>query len=103
MANPLWKVGMKSPNAAGRAKNSCRTAAGMCERFVKRHYTAYKLGKLLNTLSDKEKLNLYVELLPYTVPRKQAETITSEEVDKLYSMIENSVKNNTDANRQAVS
>lgn len=99
MSNPLWILGGKSPNPGGRPKsvNSVRTVAGMCERFIKRNFTPNKLQKLFDTLTETQKLELYTTLLPYCVAKKQADTISTEEIDRLYDLLKQAANNEVKA------
>jgi hypothetical protein len=87
MANPLWKVGQPSANPTGRPKHSVRTVKGMVERFIKRNITPNKLQVMFNALSEKDKLNMLTELLPYVAPKQTGETINAEDVDRLYDKV----------------
>lgn len=95
VGNPMWVAGGKSPNPGGKSPNrhSVRTVAGMCERFIKRNFTPNKLQALFDTLKATEKLELYTTLLPYCVAKKQADTISNEEIDRLYDLLKQAANN----------
>ena len=96
--NPLFKIGAANPyEGAGRPKHSVRTVKGMVERFIKRNITPNKLQKMFNALTEKDKLNMLLELLPYTAPKQTTTGLSGEDVDQLYNRlmeaIEKSSKN----------
>lgn len=93
MANPLWKVGMKAVNPAGRPKHSVRTVKGMVERFVLRNITPNKLQKMFNVLNEKEKLNMLTELLPYVAAKQSSiDGMSASDVDKVYEDLMNAIE-----------
>jgi lipopolysaccharide biosynthesis regulator YciM len=92
MGNPMWVAGGKSANPTGRPKASVRTIKGMVERFVRRNITPNKLQKMYATLSVKEQMEMLMHLLPYAIAKQSPEGISSEEVDRLYHMVEEALK-----------
>ncbi len=96
MANPLWKAGMESANKAGRPKHSVKTVKGLVERFVLRNITPNKLQKMFNSLTEKDKLNMLTELLPYVAP-KQASTdgLSASDIDTMYDKLMQAIENKT--------
>jgi hypothetical protein len=66
MANPNWGSGIVSPNPEGRRKTrySARLVKGMVENFLKRNITPRKLQQMFNALSEKDKLQMLMKLLP---------------------------------------
>ena len=97
--NPMWIAGGKSPNAEGGKRHSVRTVAGMCERFIKRNFSPTKLQKLFDTLTATQKLELYTTLLPYCVAKKQADTISTDEIDRLYDLLKQAANNEAKASK----
>ncbi len=95
MANPLWKAGNPSANPAGRPKHSVRTVKGMVERFVKRNITPNKLQKMFDALSEKERLNMLTELLPYVASKMgSCDSLSAADVDSLYSNLMAEIEKN---------
>lgn len=94
MANPMWIAGGKSPNPGGRGKmkNSARTVKGMVERFIKRNITPRKLQALYDGLTALQKLDLLSQLLPYILPKVQAESMSDAEIDLFYQKLEQTIK-----------
>lgn len=94
MANPLWIPGGKSPNPEGRRKmkHSATTVKGMVERFVKRNMTPNKLQTLYNSLTAVQKVDLLSQLLPYILPKMQAESMSDAEIDLFYQKLEQTIK-----------
>ena len=92
----MWAVGMESANPKGRPGNrqSSRTVRGMVERFVKRNISPNRLAKIFNQLSPKEQADMLLQLLPFTIGRKAADSISEEEASKLYEMLETKTKLN---------
>lgn len=98
MANPLWKVGMKSANPAGRPKDSVRTPKGMLERFLLKALKPSELKRLYERLPDKEKASFIVQTLPYIMPRQSSvDGMSAQDVDKIYSEIMATLNNHSDA------
>lgn len=101
MANPNWKKGTVSPNPAGRGKmkHSARTVKGMVERFIKRNISPNKLQLMFDGLkTDKDKLQVLTELMPYVVAKQSSlqiesrfEEMTDADLDKLYSKVIGSI------------
>lgn len=104
MANPMWIVGGKSPNPGGRPKivSSVRTIKGMVERFVKKNITPNRLQKMFNGLKESQQLEMLLQLLPYVIPRVQADRLTNEEIEQLYSRLEEKIKSNVETKAKAV-
>ena len=92
MGNPLWKAGMESANPAGRPKNvnSVRTVKGMVERFVKRNISPVKLQGMFNSLKEAQRLEMLLQLLPYVLPKVQADSLSEAEITALYEKLEKS-------------
>ncbi len=95
MANPLWKAGMSPVNPLGRPKSSVRTVKGMVERFIKRNITPNKLQRMFNVLSEKEKLNMLTELMPYVAAKQSSvDGLSSADVDQLYEQLMKAIEEN---------
>src|SRR5688572_7700892 len=94
MANQMWIAGGTSPNPSGRPKNinSVRTVKGMIERFVKKNITPNKMQVMYDCLKENQKLEMLMQLLPYVLAKPQADTLTTHEIDELYSKLEQTVK-----------
>jgi hypothetical protein len=92
MANPLFVAGMKSPNPAGRPKQSVRTVAGMLQAFITRNVTPQALKKLFGLLSPKEQAEFLLACFPYIMPKKQAEGLTAADIDEAYDKLMNAIK-----------
>jgi hypothetical protein len=88
-------VAGKSGNPEGRPRNrySAKTIKGLTERWLKKQMTPGKLTKIFDQLSAKDKAELIVSLIPFCAPRMTDSGISKEEVDKLYDMVEQSLKN----------
>lgn len=98
MANPLWKAGMAPVNPAGRPKRSVTTVKGMVERFVIRNITPNKLQKMFNVLSEKDKLNMLTELLPYVAAKQSSvDGMSNADVDRLYNDLMAAIENQQNA------
>ncbi len=98
MANPLWKVGMKSVNPTGRPKASFRSVKGLVERFVIRNITPNKLQKMYDTLNEKDKLNMLTELLPYVAAKQSSvDGLSASDVDKLHDELIKAIQSNDKA------
>ena len=92
MANPLFIAGMKSPNPAGRPKQSVRTVAGMLQAFITRNVTPQALKKLFSKLSPKEQADFLLQCFPYIMPKKQAEGLTAEDINAAYDRLMDAAK-----------
>lgn len=98
MANPLWKVGMKSANPGGRPKDSIRTPKGMLERFLLKALKPSELKGLYERLPDREKASFIVQTLPYIMPRQSSvDGMSAQDVDKIYSEIMQTLNSNGNA------
>ncbi len=89
MSKKLWVVG-QSGNESGRPQGtrySVLTTRGRIERFLCKNLTARATQALYNSLSPKDQYSFIVELLPYVMPKEQATSLTSADVDKLYNEI----------------
>ncbi len=86
-------VAGKTGNPAGRPKNSVRSIKGMVERFVKRNITPNRLQKMYASLSAKDQIEMLLQLLPYTIAKQSPEGLSNEEIDRLYQMVEDALKN----------
>ena len=102
MGNPLWVAGMKSPNPEGGKRHSVRTPKGMIQAFIKRHISPQKFGKLYNTLTESEKINVLLKLLPYVVAPAQAESLSPEETQELYERLETKLKNDVSSAQKVI-
>jgi len=92
MGNPNWQKGGISPNPEGRRKTkySSRTIKGKIENFLKRNVTVNRLQKMYDGLSEKEKFQFVLELLPYCMPKQQAiqfEKLNDDDLDRLYNSV----------------
>lgn len=87
-------VAGKSGNPEGRPRNrySAKTIKGLTERWLKKQLTANKLNSIFDKLSAKDKADFLVSLVPFCTPRMTDNGISKEEVDKLYSMVEDALK-----------
>jgi len=84
--NPTGRPKLRVVGAGSeRMRHSSRTVKGALERFIKRNYTARKLQQLFDAMSEKQRLELYQTALPYLMPRPQADAITPEEAEQLYT------------------
>ena len=90
-------VAGQSGNPSGRPKHSVRTVRGMVERFVKRNITPTRLTKIFNQLSAKDQAELLLQLLPYSLAKVSPEAISQEEIEQLYSKLEQRVKDHAKA------
>ena len=100
--NPYWQKGCESPNPQGRKvknRHSVRTVKGMVERFVKKNITPNKLQKMFDALkSDKEKLDMLLELLPYCIAKQtplQLDKLSDDDLNQLYEQVMANFKNNS--------
>lgn len=82
-------VAGKSGNPSGRPKHSVKTVRGMVERFIKRNMTPTKLQRMFATLSEKDRLEMLMQLLPYALAKQSPDSLTKEEIDRLYESIKN--------------
>lgn len=87
-------VAGKSGNESGRPKASARTVKGMVERFVKRNISPNKLSKIFEKLTEGQKADLLLQLLPYVIPKVPSDGINQEEFEVLRTMLEQSLKQN---------
>lgn len=92
MANPLWKAGV-SGNPAGRMKGSVRTVKGMVERFVKKNITPNRMQIMYDQLTSTQKLEMLMQLLPYVMPKAQADSLSQAEIDAIYQKLEKQITN----------
>lgn len=98
----MWIAGGKSPNPEGarlRNKHSSRTVKGMVERFVKKNITPNKLQVMYETLKEQQRLEMLLQLLPYVMPKAQAESLTDDELATLYERLENKLSNDVQAKK----
>lgn len=97
MANPKWILGGKSPNPEGsrlRKKHSSRTVKGMVERFVKKNITPNKLQRMYDKLTENQRLEMLLQLLPYTIAKVQPDSISKDEVEEIFERIEQKINEN---------
>lgn len=99
MANPLWKAGQTSPNPTGRPRGSVRTIKGMVQRFVSKNITPNRLQVMYDKLTENQKLEMLMQLLPYVIPKQQPDSLTSAEIDELYQKLEQTVRDATAAKK----
>jgi hypothetical protein len=85
-------VAGKSGNVNGRPKHSVRSVKGMVERFVTRNITPTKLQRMFNGLTVHQQIDMLLQLLPYAVAKQSAETLSKEEIERLYQMVEDKMK-----------
>lgn len=95
MGNPLWVPGGKSPNPEGGRRRSIRTPKSMIQAFIKRHISPRELKKLYDKLTEKEKMNALLELLPYVIAKQQPDSLSSAEIDELYEKLQKTVADAT--------
>src|SRR5687768_10287980 len=93
MANPLWIPGSKSANPTGRPKSSVRSVRGMVERFVRRNITPNKLQKMFNSLTSTQQIEMLLQLLPYAIAKQSPEGLNEQQIDELYSKLEQFMSN----------
>ncbi len=79
VANPL--------GAKLRYKHSGRTIKGQLERFAIRNFSPRKLQVLFDSLTARQKVEMFLSVLPFLLPRPQADNLTKEELDRLYQML----------------
>lgn len=89
--NPNWVKGV-SPNPEGRRamKHSALTIKGKVERFLNKNISPNKLQKMFNALSEKERLQMILELLPYAASKQPAmsfDRLSDNDLDTLYSRV----------------
>jgi len=113
-ANPNWKTGMTALNPTGKGgfvkgdnsrqkmKHSVTTVQGMYERWFRRYYSPVKLTRMLNGQKDDFKLEFAKMFAPFVLPRKTAEGISTEEREKLESMLQEAIKSNSYEGKKAV-
>ncbi len=97
MANPLWIPGSPSANPSGRPKHSIRTVKGMVSNFILRNISPCKLQRMFNALTEKDRLEMLLQLMPYVAPKMAADSISSADVDLLYSRVMEAINNTTNA------
>ena len=85
-------VAGKSGNEQGRPRSSVRSVKGMVERFVRRNITPTKLSKIFEKLTESQKADFLLQLLPYTIAKQSPEGINQEEIDRLYNMVQDALK-----------
>ena len=95
MANPGLIKGMVPLNPNGRPKNSVRSIKGMLERFVRRNASPRQLQKMFDGLREQQKLEMITEILPYVLPKQQADSISHDEINKLYDLLKEKANNET--------
>ena len=92
MANPMWVAGSTSANPSGRPKRSIRTVRGMVENFIRRNITPNKLQKMFGTLTEKDKLDMLLQLLPYAIAKQSSEGLSKEEAQAILDKVEQKIK-----------
>lgn len=83
--NPNWKMGIASPNGAGRPKISKMDHLARLKHWSKRHGTEKELTRIYNALStDREKLEMHRAIWYYIYARPVADSLTPEQIDEVY-------------------
>jgi hypothetical protein len=100
MSNPLWVPG-KSGNPEGARRHSVRTPKGMILAFIKKNISPTKLGKLYESLNEKDKISVLLELLPYVVSKAAPDSLSSDEIESLFSKLETVLKATADGNSKS--
>ena len=90
----MWIAGAKSPNPEGGKWHSARSVKGMLERFVKHNITSHKLQSMYDKLTENQKLEMLTQILPYVAPRLASNSLTTDEINELYSKVEEAIKAN---------
>ena len=99
MGNPLWVAGV-SGNSAGRKPGSKRTIKTTIARFLLRNGSLKELQKNYDLLKEgKERLEFILKLMPYHVAPVQADTISTDEVDRLYDLLKQAANNEAKASK----
>ena len=98
--NKMWVAGGKSPNPEGARRHSVRTPKGMISAFIKRKISPKKLAALYDKLNVKEQADFILSLLPYTMAKVTADTLSQVEISELYSKLEQILKDA--ASRKAI-
>lgn len=91
MENTLFNADKEQPVKRGRPKYSVLEPKGMLLRFVKRNISPNKLQDLYSRLTPWQKADFLKEVLPYILSKKQPDSISADEIDLLYSRLEQAV------------
>lgn len=96
MAKNLWIAG-QSGNNSGRpvgSRYSVKTVKGRIERFLARNMSAKAMQTMYDKLSEREKAQFLVQLMPFIIPRQSMESLTTDQVDELYNRITQAMNKN---------
>lgn len=99
MANPNFYKGMKALPGAGRPRNSSLTIKGKVENWLRGVISQREFKKLYNGMKEQEKLNMILQLMRYCVAPVQADSLSPEEIEQLYSRLEKQIKPNVETKK----
>ena len=91
------KLHVAGPGSA-RMRHSATTVKGSLERFIKRNYTARKLQKLFDAMTERQRLELYLAALPYLVVKPQVDSLSDDQINQAFEMVQSKLNNGKVAN-----
>jgi hypothetical protein len=100
MNNSNLFVAGKSGNETGRpvgTRYSVKTLKGRIERFLNRNMSAKTLQAMFNKLSEKDRAQFLIALMPFIMPRQSMDALSTDQIDELYSKITEALKQGTNA------
>lgn len=99
-------VAGKSGNEAGRpvgTRYSVRTLKGRIERFLNKNMSAKTTQAMYDKLSEKDKAQFLIALLPFIMPRQSMDALSTDQIDELYDKIMGAMNQRTKTNIDSLS
>src|SRR5688572_20862595 len=100
MSQFTWIKGMDSPNKTGRPRGSKRNFKRELERFSARKGTVKELLSLYDRLKEPAlQFEMLKAIWSYTIPKPSVDTISTDEIDRIYDLLKQAANNETKASK----